>query len=154
MTKTITYKASGTMTSNCTCYYCDKCEVTVFHDGYCPECDNCETGLTPNWENCSGGCWDEMVSDFEEFGYKPWTVANMKEEFAIYGRNVNWNRSSGHTGRLTEFEQLMKNLTLNGDFTLRWELSEDNETLTVCRSSHDEMGAMFEVVVWNEGDDE
>ena len=69
---------------------------------------------------------------------------------------MGWTRSMGHTGRLTTFDELLKSLTFHGrgDFILRWSLSEDNKTLTIVRASHDEMGAVFEVVQWNEGDDE
>lgn len=39
-------------------------------------------------------------------------------------------------------ETLIEKLTLNGDFTLRFTLA--GNTLEVVRSSHDELGALFE----------
>jgi len=119
-----------------------------------PENCECGTPCTPAYEMCCGECWDESKYDFEEIAFNPWCLANNADAFAIYGRRMGWTGSNGHTGRLTTFDELIENLTLRGDFTLRWELSEDNKTLTVVRSSHDEYGAMFEVVPWNEGDDE
>jgi len=150
---TTTYPAKGVITSSCTCYYCPSCEMTFTDDTYPENCD-CGTPCTPAYESCSGECWDFATEDFAYNAFTPWCLANETDEFAIYGRRMGWTNGSGHTGRLTAFRELLNNLTLNGDFILRWELSEDNKTLTVIRSSHDEMGAMFEVVPWNEGDDE
>ena len=150
-----TYAMKGEVTSDCTCHYCPTCEcLSNGITDYDPKCDLCDTPLTPAFETCYGECWDDSKYDFEENAFNPWCLANNADAFAIYGRRMGWTGSNGHTGRLTTFDALIKNLTLRGDFTLRWELSEDNKTLTVVRSSHDEMGAMFEVVPWNEGDDE
>ena len=152
MTTTTTYHAEGVMTSNCTCHYCPTCEC--MSDGitdYEPKCDFCGTSLEPAYETCSGECWDYCKYDFEENAFKPWRLANDADAFAIYGRRMGWTGSNGHTGRLTTFDELMENLTLRGDFTLRWKLSEDNRTLTVVRSSHDEMGAMFKIMPWGRG---
>lgn len=153
MTTTTTYHAEGVMTSSCTCYYCPSCEMLFMDDTYPETCD-CGTPCTPAYESCGGECWDDARYDFEENAFKLWVQANGTDEFAVYGRRMGWTNSNGHTGRLTTFDELMESLTLRGDFTLRWKLSEDNRTLTVVRSSHDEMGAMFEVVPWEEGDDE
>ena len=154
MTKT-TYPIRGILQSNCTCYYCPACEI-IFTDESYPE--NCECGAecTPAFEQCYGECWEQSEYDFEHNAFIPWCEANNTEEFAIYGSSMGWTRSMGHTGRLTTFDELLKSLTFHGrgDFILRWSLSEDNKTLTIVRSSHDEMGAVFEVVQWNEGDDE
>jgi hypothetical protein len=86
--------------------------------------------------------------------FNGWLKINDTEEFAIYGTKMGWRNSSGHTGRLTTFEELMENLKINGDFTLRWEFNGDGNTMKISRSSHDEYGTSFELRVWNEGDDE
>jgi len=87
--------------------------------------------------------------------FDEWLKANDTEEYAIYGRNMGWRNTSGHTGRLTTWQDLLDSVTFsNGEFTIRWEFDEANKTFTISRSSHDEYGTMLELRVWKEGDDE
>ena len=102
---------------------------------------------------CEGDCWEWSVEDFAIM-FNGWLKINDTEEFAIYGTKMGWRNSSGHTGRLTTFEELMESLKINGDFTLLWEFNGDGKTMKISRSSHYEYGTSFELRVWNEGDDE
>jgi hypothetical protein len=52
---------------------------------------------------------------------------------------MNWNKVAGWTN--IRASEAIDCLTLNGDFTLRYEL--DGKDLTCVRSSHDEYGALF-----------
>lgn len=152
MTTTL-YPASGTVTSSCVCRFCEACDFTFEDFDYDYKCHECG-GEATDFDNCDGVCWDFATEDMGEH-FRAWCVANKTDEFAIYGRRMGWLSQSGHTGRLTTFRELLDNMTLSGDFTIRWKLSEDNKEFTMTRSSHDEpTGASFEVVVWKEGDDE
>jgi hypothetical protein len=145
--------AKGEIHSSCVCMWCPKCEMTTEPDeGYkCPECGD-------EMEYSEGGCWDGFCyeyakEDFENF-FNEWAKENNADYYAIYGSNMGWLHKSGHTGRLSDFDEVYEMLTIDSDFTLYWKLSEDKKTLSVSRSSHDEYGAYFEVRPWNEGDDE
>jgi hypothetical protein len=118
--------------------------------------ENCECGAecASAFDMCYGECREESEYDLNRHAFIPWCATNNTEEFAIYGSSMGWNRNMGHTGRLTSFDEFLESLTFDGDYVLRWSLSQDCKTLTIVRSSHDEMSAVFNVVPWNEGDDE
>jgi hypothetical protein len=85
--------------------------------------------------------------------FEEWRRVNDTEEFAIYGTNMGWRRQSGHTGRMTTFDELIQKM-MGFECRIEWTFNEDDKTFEMVRRSHDEMGACFEVVPWNEGDDE
>ena len=142
---------NGVLRSDCSCYYCGTCEAVFTLSDWSDKCDLCENELT-FFECCYGECWQSMKDDFA-MAFEEWCEMNETEEFYVSGSRVGWRNLSGHTGRMTTFDELMEQLTINGDFTLRWKLVDGE--LLILRSSHDEpMGASFDVHVWREGDDE
>ena len=143
----------GEIHSSCICMWCPTCEfVTEPNEG--DKCGDCGGDLRYSDTGCDGyNCYAYAKEDFENF-FNEWAKENNADYYAIYGSNMGWMHKAGHTGRLSDFEGVFNQLTLDADFTLYWKLSEDKKTLSVTRSSHDEYGAYFEVRPWNEGDDE
>jgi hypothetical protein len=89
------------------------------------------------------GCWDEEVENLNECVIKPWVERNgweMNTPLKVNGKRMTWLGRSGYA--YSTPETIIETLSLNGDFTLRFTL--DGNTLEVVRSSHDELGAMFE----------
>jgi hypothetical protein len=148
---TTTKEWTGVVRSDCACYYCEHCGVVYINADWRLRCDTCAGELTNT--NCYGDCYDDLRSIFEE-AFEEWREVTGTTDFAVYGKNIGWTSQSGHTGRMTEFEELMNCLIFDGDFILRWKLQDGHTALDIVRSSHDEMGALFTVVAWNEGDDE
>jgi hypothetical protein len=58
----------------------------------------------------------------------------------VIGERMNWDNTSGWTE--VPAKDLLKALAINGDYTLRVEITPEKE-LTITRSSHDEYGASF-----------
>jgi hypothetical protein len=88
------------------------------------------------------GCWEDEKDNFKYVILKPWLEANGFDEdtvIYVFSGNMNWNRVAGWTN--IRASEVVDCLTLNGDFTLRYELN--GKDLTCVRSSHDEMGALF-----------
>jgi hypothetical protein len=123
-----TKTATAEVTSECTCEDWD--EDT---DTYLPA------------STCSDFCHEhaeewaaELVSDWLE-AQDP----NASEQVIIYGTRLGWRSLSGYKLAASEPLEIIRALYLNGDFTLRFSLSPENE-LTATRGSHDEYGACFE----------
>lgn len=117
-------RVDATLESNCTCEYYD-------------EDDN----LVPSYNECFG-CWDDSVYDFNENLLYPWYAANDYHDntpIKIVSPNIGWMRQSAYKD--TYAKDILDDLKINGDFTLRFTL-EDGK-LSCVRSSHDEMGASF-----------
>jgi hypothetical protein len=117
-------RVDATLSSDCNCEYYD-------------EDDN----LVPSYDECFG-CWDDSVYDFNENLLYPWYAANNYHDntpIKIVSPNLGWMRQSAYKD--TYAKDILNDLKINGDFTLRFTL--ENDKLSCVRSSHDEMGAMF-----------
>jgi hypothetical protein len=117
-------KIEATLESNCTCTYLDD-------DG----------NEVESWNDCHG-CWEDSVEWFNEDLLYPWMAANNYHDntpIKIVSPNLGWMRQAAYKD--TYVKDLVQDLTINGDFTLRFTLEGD--TLTCVRSSHDEYGASF-----------
>lgn len=96
-------------------------------------------------ESQSSDCWGCFDDDLDNFKYEilnPWLEANGWDEdtvILVQSLNMNWNKVAGWTN--ARASEVVKALTLNGDFTLRYTL--EGKDLTCVRSSHDELGAEF-----------
>jgi len=66
--------------------------------------------------------------------------SNATDTVLINGKGLSWESREGFC--ITEFDDVLDKLTLNGEYTLRLRLSGDK--LTCKRASHDEIGASFE----------
>lgn len=117
-------KIEANLSSECTCVEFDEDE----NESQASEC----------W-----GCWDDSVSWVTEDVIYPWMAANNYHDntpIKIVSPNLGWMRQSAYKD--TYVKNLISDLTLNGDFTLRFTLEGDK--LSCVRSSHDEYGASFE----------
>ena len=143
----------GELNSSCICMACLACGI-VSEPCEGDKCPECAEVMVYDYDGCDGFCWVYAEQDMHTY-FDEWLEANNTEEYAIYGTRMGWRNSSGHTGRLTTWQDLLDNVTFsNGDFIIRWEFDEANKTFTMGRSSHDEYGTMLELRVWKEGDDE
>jgi hypothetical protein len=112
------------ITSDCTCEIYDEDTDTSKPSDYCY------------------GCWEDEKDNFKYEILNPWLEANGWDEDTIvyvFSGNMNWNKVAGWTN--IRASEAIDCLTLNGDFTLRYELN--GKDLTCVRSSHDEYGALF-----------
>jgi hypothetical protein len=114
-----------TLTNSCTCEYYDENEE-----------------LQPSLE-CYG-CYDDDL-EVVKHELKLWAQANnwtgMFEdtEIEVKGSGMGWTRVSGVAYCFAdEPDQLIKLLTINGDYRIEFMFSEDYKTLTARRYSHDE----------------
>jgi hypothetical protein len=129
------------LTSDCQCYDCKKCNTGyIRYDGYGEKCDECSTELIPSIE-CFG-CWSDSKESFYE-ALKDWRnkVGKDWDTVKIEGTGMGWTGASGTATK--PFEKALEALTLRGDFriTAIWE----GKTFTATRASHDEPtgGAKF-----------
>lgn len=121
------------LSTDCTCEVYDEETDTSSPSDYC------------------GGCWDDEVANLRECIIRPWVRANgweMDTPIKVNGSRMTWQSIGGYA--YTTPERLVNTLSLNGDFTLRFTL--DGNTLTVVRSSHDELGAGFEFEMADESE--
>ena len=117
------------LSSNCECSYYDE-----------------ETGEELASPECLG-CYQDNLDNIKFSVLEKWITANGYEldtPIVIMGTNLNWDRRSGW--KLSSPEKLISDLTLNGDFTLRFYSNESFSELEVSRSSHDEYGAGFRFI--------
>lgn len=128
-------KVEATLESYCTC--------GTYHE----ETDT----WTDEYSECHG-CWEDSVYDFNENILYPWYAANNYHDntcIKIVTPNIGWMRQAAFKD--TYAKDILNDLTLNGDFTLRFTLEGDK--LSCVRSSHDEYGAVFEFELRPEEED-
>jgi hypothetical protein len=85
------------------------------------------------------GCYEDEMANFKSEILKPWMSANGYDEdteLVARGTGMTWQRLSGYA-YLTP-DEMVEKLSINGDWTLRFTLSDGGKTLTVVRYSHDE----------------
>jgi len=124
------------VTNNCTC--------TVY-DEETGEAQKDEYGYIIPSDECFG-CFTESVDDLNDYLLPEWLSAKgmTSENYVILNSdNMNWNRVSGWVIAKATGEAIVKALSINGDFILRF--SRENDKLTAVRSSHDELGALFTI---------
>jgi hypothetical protein len=121
---------SAALTTNCECCYLD-------------EEDN---EITP--EYCQGYCYEDAMDDCTEL-LEDWQRLNdYPSAVIIQGRAMGWQRRDGYAliranGSDKIAAEIISKLQLNGDFTLQFTLK--GKACTVRRTSHDELGASFEL---------
>jgi len=115
----------------------EKFTLALTSDCTCESYDD-EDNLVPN-EYCYGDCWNDQKENFEAFMFMQWAIANdIKDTDLLHigGDGIGWQRRSGYTIAQANTNSIIQNLSINGDFTLRFTL--EGEELSVIRSSHDE----------------
>lgn len=117
----------GTITTSCTC--------AIYNE---------ETG---DWEE-SPECWDCWSDDVRYFSESVTPLFTEEEEhlvhgewqvgykFSIQGIGL-WNRTVGGTFVVADQEELLRAMTVNGDYTLRWQFDETTNELSALLSHHD-----------------
>jgi hypothetical protein len=121
-------KINMQVSNTCTCTYVNADDID------CPA------------ENCFGDCWDDQLDWLNETILKPWIERNgwdWDTDITIMGSNMSWLGVSGYCD--TTPSEVVRSLSINGDFTLRFSLVGSD--LTCLRSSHDEYSAKFEFVL-------
>ena len=140
MTTTNTIQA--TLSNSCQCHYCAECEVGYYGE-YDEACPDCGTESAEGRDYCTGDCWDYQTEGFA-YLFEEWEKANNSPRYSfIEGSRMGWRGVSGHTDKLEGWEEVLKSLTGDFDFTLRCTFDPSDGSLTIVRSSHDEYGAGF-----------
>lgn len=106
-------------------------------DCTCEDYDE-ETGECSVSDYCYG-CYDDDLDNFKYSILKPWLEANTFEEdtnLIIRGSGMTWQRLSGYA--YSTPNTIIEKLSINGDWRLVFELSDNNKTLKAIRYSHDE----------------
>lgn len=117
-------KLSGTITTTCTC-----------------ETYDLETETSAPAEYCYGDCWDMQVEDFAnvvEPLFNADTVDN-KYPFTIQGIRL-WNRTVGGDVLVKDARELVRAMSVDSDYTLRWEFDDETNSLGASLSHHDGIG--------------
>jgi len=102
-----------------------------------------ETDTATPADFCYGDCWETEVDSLMECVIQPWAKAQgweMDTAIRIQGSKMTWLSRSGYKD--TTPENIIESLSINSEFTLRFKF--DGKDLSVVRSSHDELGALFE----------
>ena len=124
-------------------------KVELYSDCRCEEYDE-ETGESKLDEQgevvlsqeCFG-CYEDDKTYIQDEVITTWVKANgweMDTPLKINGKRMTWLSRSGYAHATPE--TIIEKLILDADFTLRFTLT--GTTLEVVRSSHDELGALFE----------
>jgi len=106
-----------------------------------------ETKTSKPSEDCYG-CWQDDLDNIKFDLLEKWMTANsyeLKTPILINAKNLNWDRRSGY--KISNPENLISDLSLDSDFTLRFYSNDDYSVLEVVRSSHDEYWATFTLEV-------
>ena len=106
------------------------------------EVENEDTGEM-TWSSECFGCFDDDQRYFTDEFLTPYLASkNWTEDttIRIAGEKMGWTNANGWLD--VPAKDLLKALAINGDYTLRVEITPENE-MVITRSSHDEYGASF-----------
>ena len=132
----MTEKQHFTLTSECVCTVTDQETGEVVLDEY---------GDEKRSDYCFG-CYEEELDVFNEFVLDEWLKRNEADRdtrIIVCSEAMNWDRVAGYAS--VSAKDLVNTLALNSLWSLEFTLEE--KTLTAVRRSHDELGAMFVVVL-------
>ena len=138
------------------------CVLEINSDCTCEEYDE-ETGESkvdengyPVMSDYCYGCYDDDLVALKYDVLPEWLGANgwdTDTRVTIRGSRMGWTNDSGYlTTTIESAEKLLDKLRINGDYTLRFYRKGKN--LEVVRSSHDELGALFEFELAEESDED
>lgn len=117
-------KLSGTITTTCTC------------ETYDPATDTSTSS-----EYCYGDCWDMQVEDFGQVVEPLFDgdTIDGKHPFTIEGIRL-WNRTIGGDVLVKDARELVRAMSVDSDYTLRWEFDDETNSLGANLSHHDGTG--------------
>ena len=130
-------KLETTITSACVCMAVDENGEWVYDSN----------GEPVPADYCRYDCYDEQVYDFTDNILPMWLEAKgimADSPVRILGSGMTWRGVSGHSD--TSARGIVKALEFGNDFILYITYDDETHDLTIVRSSHDELGARFEVV--------
>jgi len=116
-------------------------EMSLISTCYC-EVEDKTTGEMTWSEECFG-CFEDDKQYFTDEFLMPYLNSRGWDEntiIRVVGEKMNWDNTSGWTE--VPAKDLLKALAINGDYTLRVEITPEKE-MVITRSSHDEYGASF-----------
>lgn len=99
-----------------------------------------ENGYTIASNYCDG-CWEDDLSNTEYDIIEPWKKANgiSDSDYVVVSvERATWQNVSGRGVGKANIESIIKMLTFNGDWTLKFTYDIDKNTLIAQRWSHDE----------------
>lgn len=102
----------------------NQCSCTVYDD---------ETGTFTAAEDCFGHCWEDAVDDFHNLIYDLWEK-NPTYYWRIGGIRL-WNREVGGIAKCETPEDLIRAMTVNSSWTMRYNVTEDSIVYSL--SHHD-----------------
>jgi len=134
------YRWDFDLSNSCQCRICDACGMGTESES----CDECQ-GETRATDDCDGFCYDYKLEWLDEM-VQEWSKNVGRDYLVIHGSAMGWQRLSGHTDPIEATgKALLKALTFSGEWSLQFRLDENN-LMTIRRSSHDEpTGASFYV---------
>ena len=106
-------KLSGEITTNCACV--DEDGVEFYN------------------EHCDGECYRWSIEDFAQVVEPLFKDGN---HFKVSGIRL-WDRTVGGIARCNDAEDLVRAMSVRGDFTLRWTFDEETSALEATLSHHD-----------------
>lgn len=125
------------VSTGCECTFCLSCNVGTF--GYGP-CEWCKGEV-----QASSECFDCQPLGYLQELVEQWIKKSRANKLVSFGKNMGWAHASGEGELPASFDNVMRFVTLNGEYSLRF-VFEPNEPIRVTRFSHDEpTGASFEI---------
>jgi hypothetical protein len=140
---TVEQPATCLVTNSCICSYCDTCACSFQDSEYTLTCPGCGTEGRFLDGGCGGSCWDDMNEDFANVLGEWLARVGDPDRVRVDGSGMGWQRESGWTECDANADEVVRALSINGDFRLTFTLA--GESLRAVRSSHDEMGAAFTI---------
>ena len=118
------------LSNTCFCQFCEPCGI-ITEAEFCEECHKATVQ-----QDCYGSCYEDGVGFISEF-VADWTksVGN-PEEVRISSKAMNWNRVEGYTIAEATGEAIIKAMSLNGEWNLRFKIT--GLEFKIMRYSHDE----------------
>lgn len=130
-------KVEITISTACECTYCPNCNMGMSGYGTCDECG----GKVES----SDECFDCQPNEYLNEEIAKWLKKSRAVNLVAFGKNMGWQNLSGSGEISASVDNVLKLVTLNGDYTLSFVFEKD-EPIRVTRYSHDEpMGANFEI---------
>jgi hypothetical protein len=133
---TVTEKQTFTLTNDCVCTKFDEETGEEMVDEY---------GNPVPSDYCHN-CYEEELDIFNEVILDEWLARNEADRdtrIIVSSEAMNWNKVAGYAS--VSAKDLVDTLSINSSWILRFTL--EDKDLTAVRSSHDELGAPFVVVI-------
>lgn len=129
-------------------FYNDRCVCTKLDENGDEVLDENGKPIDEDWQKCRD-CGEQARNDIDEWLMDEWFERNDFKRadadelsFKVTASGMNWTHDSGRGYIPANFDAMLKMLNIDTNWHLKFTL--DGKDLKVVRSSHDEMGALFE----------